>query len=39
VGAVLAANGALLLWNAWRYDWLRGYDAYANDEYASTVAD
>lgn len=39
MGAVLAANGALLLWNAWRYDWLRGYDAYANDEYASTVAD
>ena len=39
MGVVLAANGALLLWNAWRYDWLRGYDAYANDEYASTVAD
>jgi len=39
VGVVLAAEGALLVWNAWHYDWLRGYDAYANDQYASTVAD
>jgi hypothetical protein len=39
VAAVLAADVALLLWNASHYDWLRGYDAYANDEYASTVAD
>jgi hypothetical protein len=39
VVAVLSAEGALLLWNAWHYDWLRGYDAYANDQYASTVAD
>lgn len=39
MAAVLAAEGALLLWNAWHYDWLRGYDAYANDQYASTVAD
>ncbi len=35
---VLAAEAALLLWNAWRYDWLRGYDAYANDQYARIVS-
>jgi len=39
VVAVLAAECALLLWNVWHYDWLRGYDAYANDQYASTVGD
>jgi hypothetical protein len=39
VAGVLAAEAALLAWNAWHYDWLRGYDAFANDEYASTVAD
>jgi hypothetical protein len=39
VAAVLVAQGTLLAWNAWHYDWLRGYDAYANDQYASTVAD
>ena len=38
VGAVLAAEGALLTWNAWRFDWLRGYDAFANDLYANVVA-
>ena len=38
VGAILAAEAALLSWNAWRYDWLRGYDAYANDRYAEIVA-
>jgi hypothetical protein len=36
--AVLAAESVLLLWNAWRYDWLRGYDAYANDRYADILA-
>jgi len=39
VGGVLAAEGALLAWNAWHFDWLRGYDAYANDQYAATLAD
>jgi 4-amino-4-deoxy-L-arabinose transferase-like glycosyltransferase len=38
VGAVLAAEAALLTWNAWRFDWLRGYDAFANDLYATVVA-
>ena len=38
VAAVLLAEAALLVWNAWRYDWLRGYDAYANDRYADIVA-
>ena len=39
VVGVLAAQAALLVWNAWHYDWLRGYDAYANDQYAATLAD
>ena len=39
VGGVLAAQAALLAWNAWHFDWLRGYDAYANDQYAATLAD
>jgi len=38
VAAVLAAEAALLLWNAWRYDWLRGYDAFANDQYARILS-
>ena len=38
VGAILAAEAALLGWDAWHYDWLRGYDAYANDLYADIVA-
>ena len=38
VGVVLAAEAALLLWNAWRFDWLRGYDAFANDRYAEVVS-
>jgi hypothetical protein len=38
VSAVLAAEGVLLAWNAWRFEWLRGYDAFANDLYASVVA-
>ena len=28
----------LLLWNAWRYDWLRGYDAFADDQYAKILS-
>ena len=38
VSAVLAAEGVLLTWNAWRFEWLRGYDAFANDLYATVVA-
>lgn len=38
VAAVLVAEAALLLWNAWRFDWLRGYDAFANDRYADVVS-
>lgn len=38
VGGLLGAQAALLLWNAWHYSWLRGYDAYANDRYAAVVA-
>ena len=39
VGAVLAAEAALLVWNAWHYDWLRGYDAFANDRYAAILTE
>ena len=35
---VLLAETALLSWNAWRFDWLRGYDAFANDLYADAVS-
>lgn len=38
VVAVLVAEACLLLWNAWHYDWLRGYDAFANDRYARIVS-
>ena len=38
VGAILAAEAVLLTWNAWRFDWLRGYDAFANDLYATVIA-
>jgi hypothetical protein len=38
VAAVLAAEAVLLVWNAWRFDWLRGYDAYANARYADVIA-
>jgi 4-amino-4-deoxy-L-arabinose transferase-like glycosyltransferase len=38
VGSILAAETALLAWNASRYDWLRGYDAFANDRYADIVS-
>lgn len=37
VAAVLAAEATLLAWNAWHYDWLRGYDAFANAQYAGVV--
>ena len=35
---MLIAEGALLVWNAWHYDWLRGYDAFANEQYADVVS-
>jgi hypothetical protein len=38
VAAVLVAEAALLAWNAWHYDWLRGYDAFANEQYADVVS-
>ena len=38
IALVLAGEATLLVWNAWRYDWLRGYDAFANDQYARVVA-
>jgi len=38
VAAILVAEAVLLAWNAWRFDWLRGYDAYANDRYADIVS-
>jgi 4-amino-4-deoxy-L-arabinose transferase-like glycosyltransferase len=34
VAATLAVLGGLLLWNAFHYDWLRSYDAYAAERYA-----
>ena len=39
VGAllVLAAYAALLGWDVFHYDWLRGYDAYANSLYTDVV--
>ena len=35
---MLVAEAALLAWNAWHYDWLRGYDAFANAQYADVVS-
>ncbi|HEX3291442.1 MAG TPA: glycosyltransferase family 39 protein [Gaiella sp.] len=32
------ADAVLLAWNAWHYDWLRGYDAFANARYAEIVS-
>ncbi|MBA2296178.1 MAG: hypothetical protein H0W16_13730, partial [Actinobacteria bacterium] len=38
LAALLGAETVLFAWNAWRFDWLRGYDASANDLYADFVA-
>jgi hypothetical protein len=38
VAAVFVAEAALLVWNAWHYDWLRGYDAFANEQYADVLS-
>ncbi len=35
---MVVAEAALLAWNAWHYDWLRGYDAFANERYADIVS-
>ena len=37
VGVALALLAALLFWNAFQYDWLRGYDAEANSLYARVL--
>ncbi len=37
VAAAGAAFAALLVWNAFQYDWLRGYDAEANSLYAQVL--
>jgi 4-amino-4-deoxy-L-arabinose transferase-like glycosyltransferase len=37
VAVLLAAVGALLSWDAFHYDWLRGYDAYANSLYSDVI--
>jgi hypothetical protein len=34
---VLAGYGALLGWDVFHYDWLRGFDAYANSLYADVI--
>ena len=39
VAAVIAGVSALLLWDVFHYDWLRGYDAYANSLYADALRD
>lgn len=37
--AVLGGYAALLGWDVFHYDWLRGFDAYANSLYADVVRD
>jgi hypothetical protein len=36
---LLAAYAALVLWDVFHYDWLRGFDAYANSQYADVLRD
>jgi dolichyl-phosphate-mannose-protein mannosyltransferase len=36
---VLAGYATLLGWDVFHYDWLRGYDAYANSLYADVIRD
>lgn len=38
MASILGGFATLALRNAWRFDWIRGYDADANDRYAATVA-
>jgi hypothetical protein len=37
--AVLAALGAVLVWNVWQYPWRQGYDATAAAHYAEVLGD
>ncbi len=39
VAVVLTGYAALLGWDVFHYDWLRGYDAYANSLYADVIRD
>lgn len=41
IGAVvvIAAYSALLAWDVFHYDWLRGFDAYANSLYSDVIRD
>jgi hypothetical protein len=39
VAVVLMGYAALLGWDVFHYDWLRGYDAYANSLYADVIRD
>jgi hypothetical protein len=39
VAALLAGYAALIGWDVFHYDWLNGYDAYANSRYADVVRD
>jgi hypothetical protein len=36
---VLAGSATLIGWDVFHYDWLRGYDAYANSRYADVIRD
>ncbi len=35
--AILAGAATLVLWDVFHYDWLRGYDAYANSLYSDVI--
>jgi hypothetical protein len=37
VGALLASCFGVLVWDAFQYDWLRGYDAYAASLYVDSI--
>lgn len=38
VAGILTGATALSIWNAWHFDWLRGYDASANEHYVHIVS-
>ena len=37
VAVILAGAATLLIWDVFHYDWLRGYDAYANSLYSDVI--
>ena len=37
VAVVFAGYAALVGWDVFHYDWLRGYDAYANSLYSDVI--